>query len=71
MVVICRYYICKWKIICRYWCSNRKKNVKGEGLLYGGYLQILYQQIKLFVIIGVPMKKKHLKGGGLLYGGLS
>ena len=30
-----------------------KKTVKGGGLLYAGYLQILNQQIKLFIIIGV------------------
>ena len=57
MVVICRYYICKWKIIFRYWFSNRKKHVKGGGLLYGGYLQILYLQIKLFAVIAVPIEK--------------
>ena len=45
--------------------------IKGGGLLYGGYLQILYLQIKLFAVIAVPIEKKHVKGGGLLYIGLS
>ena len=28
-----------------------EKHVKGEGLLYGGYLQILYMQIKIYLQI--------------------
>ena len=62
MVVICRYYICKWKLFVDIGVSIEKKHVKGGGLLYGGYLQILYLQIKLFVVITVQIEKKTRKG---------
>ena len=34
-----------------------KKHVKGGGILYGGYFQILYLQIKLYAVIAVPIEK--------------
>ena len=47
-----------------------EKHVKGGGVLYVGYLQMMYLQIKLFAVVAVPIEKKYINGC-LLYGCLS
>ena len=39
-----------------------EKHIKGGGVLYGGYLQMMYLQIKLFAVVAVPIEKKTRKG---------
>ena len=64
----------QWENTCKggrstiWWRFNRKKHVKGGGLLYGGVsIENKHTNGGGLLYSGVSIENKHIKGGGLLY----